>query len=286
MPAKKIIVGYDGSADARAAATWGLDEAARTGAPVEFCYAEEWPTLAMADVSAVWLDDESERAVQAMVDEATTKAAHTHPGVVTQGVVVHAAPSLTLCERSAHAGMVVLGSRGHNVAAGLLGSVSTSVSTHALSPVVVVRGFPGPSPDPVVVGVDGSECALLALGFAFEQAAARQARLRVIEAWTTPVMHWTGPSIDVERLTATAQTALHEIVAGWQDKFPTVQVCSEIVVDQPAHALIEAAKAAQLIVVGSRGRGALRGTVLGSVSQRLLHHSACSVAVIRENVAD
>ena len=279
----KIIVGYDGSADACAAARWGVDEAARTGAAVEFCYAEEWPTVAMADVPGAWFDDDYEHARQAMVGEAAADAALTHPSVVTHQVIVHAPAALTLCERSADASAVVLGSRGHNAAAGLLGSVSVAVTAHAQCPVVVVRGFPVRSQEPVVVGFDGSDSASAALDFAFEQAAARQTRLRVIEAWTTPVMHWTGPSVDAERLTAATQITLEKTVASRQARFPTVEVSSEVVVDQPAHALIEAAKDAQLIVVGSRGHGVLAGTVLGSVSQLVLHHSACSVAVIRNH---
>ncbi|MGX6608269.1 universal stress protein [Micromonosporaceae bacterium Da 78-11] len=280
--AQKIIVGYDGSPDSQAAARWGLDEAARVGAAVEFCNAEPWPTVAMADVPGAWFDDEYEHAQQAMVGEAAAQAARTHPGVTIHQVIVHAPAALTLCERSADAGVVVLGSRGHNAAAGLLGSVSVAVSAHAQCPVVVVRGFPEPSQEPVVVGFDGSDTALAALAFAFVQAGARQTRLRVIQAWTTPVMHWTGPSIDVERLTAAAQVTLGKTVAGWRAKFPTVEVNCEVVVDQPAHALIEAAKGAQLIVVGSHGHGVLAGTLLGSVSQLVLHHSACSVAVVHD----
>ncbi|MGX6607084.1 universal stress protein [Micromonosporaceae bacterium Da 78-11] len=280
--AQKIIVGYDGSPDSRAAARWSLDEAARTGAAVEFCNAEQWPTVAMADVPGVWFDDEYEHAQQAMVGEATVQAARTHPGVTTHQVIAHAAAAFTLCESSASASLVVLGSRGHNAAAGLLGSVSVAVSAHAQCPVVVVRGFPGPSQAPVVVGFDGSDSAPAALDFAFAQAAARQTRLRVIEAWTTPVMHWTGPSIDAERLTAATQITLGETVDGRRAEFPTVEVSGEVVVDQPAHALIEAAKNVQLIVVGSRGHSVLAGTVLGSVSQLVLHHSACSVAVVHD----
>jgi nucleotide-binding universal stress UspA family protein len=285
MPATTIVVGYDGSAEARAAARWALDEAARTGAGVDFCYAIEWPTsvpaAAMGLIPAGWPDQVTERALRALVHEASADAGRTHPTVVTQTVVAHATAAVMLCERSAHAALVVLGSRGHSAIAGLLGSVSVAVSAHAHCSVVVVRGAAGPNQDPVVMGVDGSVGAHHALGFAFAQAEARDARLRVIEAWTTPVMHWTGPSVDSERLTAGTQTALDEIVAAWHAKFPTVRVDSEVIVDQPAHALIEAARTAQLVVVGSRGRGALRGVVLGSVSQRVLHHSACTVAVVR-----
>lgn len=147
------------------------------------------------------------------------RAARTHPEVTTERVIVDGPAALTLCERSADASVVVLGSRGHNAAVGLLGSVSVTVSAHARCPVVVVRGFPGPSQEPVVVGFDGSAPAMAAVDFAFEQAAARKVRLRVIQAWSTPVMHWSGPSIDAQRLTAATRVTLAQAVARWRVRF-------------------------------------------------------------------
>ena len=96
-------------------------------------------------------------------------------------------PALVLQERSAEAGMLVLGSRGHGGFGGLLaGSTAVSVAAHAHCPVVVVRdGAAGARPNgPVAVGVDGSGPSLVALGFAAERAAQRQMPLRVLHAWT------------------------------------------------------------------------------------------------------
>jgi nucleotide-binding universal stress UspA family protein len=291
MTAKQIIVGYDGSPDARAAADWALDEADRTGAPVLFVYAMEWPAFipaaSMIPATSVWPDAETERALATMVDDMVTEALQSHPGVAAASAMVRGPAALTLVDRSTHAAMVVLGSRGHNAFAGLLlGSVSVSVSAHAHCPVVVVRGTEGGSTErsrrPVVVGVDDSACANLALGFAAAQAAERAVGLHVVRAWTPPTSPWSGPVVDPDEITVAERAALDDTVAGWRDKYPAVVITSDVVVDHPARALAEASRGGQLMVVGSRGRGGLRGMVLGSTSQYLLHHASCSVAVVRE----
>jgi len=285
MTAKRIIVGYDRSADARAAARWALDEAARTGALVEFFYAYEWPQWAPAastiPAPAVWPDGETDRAIKGGLQEAVTAAKRTHPGVRTKISIVQASTALTLIERSADASLIVVGSRGHSAVAGLLGSVSVAVSGHAHCPVIVVRGDAAPS-NPVVAGVDDSPSAHVALDFAVEQAVARGVPLRVIRAWRPVTGIWETSSLVRRIVAAEERGPLDELVTGWRDKYPQLDIGAEAVVDHPANALTLASATAQLVVVGSRGRGAVRGMVLGSVSQHLLHHSACTVAVVRE----
>ena len=285
MTAKRIIVGYDRSADSRAAARWALDEAARTGALVEFFYAYEWPEWAPAastiPAPAVWPDGETDRAIKGSLHEAVTAAKQTHPGVRTEISIVQASTALTLIERSADASLVVVGSRGHSAVAGLLGSVSVAVSAHAHCPVIVVRGDAAPT-RPIVVGVDDSPAAELALDFAVEQAVARRVPLRVIRTWRPVAGIWEDSPLVTRTVTAEERQPLDEAVAGWREKYPELDISAEAVVDHPANALALASTTAQLLVVGTRGRGAVRGMLLGSVSQHLLHHSACTVAVVRE----
>jgi nucleotide-binding universal stress UspA family protein len=69
-------------------------------------------------------------------------------------------------------------------------------------------------------------------------------------------------------------------MAGWREKYTDLDLSDEAVVEHPASALTRASTTAQLLVVGSRGRGAVRGMLLGSVSQHVLRYSACSVAVV------
>jgi nucleotide-binding universal stress UspA family protein len=159
MTVKRIIVGYDRSPDAKAAAAWALDEAERTDARVEFFYAYEWPTwtpaASMVPATSVWPDGETDRAIHAMLHEAVTTAGLSHPGIRVDSSMVNASAALTLIKRSAQASLIVVGSQGHSGVRDLLGSVSLAVSAHAHCPVVVVRGDPA-SAGPVVVGLDDS----------------------------------------------------------------------------------------------------------------------------------
>ena len=118
--------------------------------------------------------------------------------------------------------MIVLGSRGHNAIASV-GSVSVAVSAHAHCPVVVVRGEPAPGA-PVVVGVDDSDCAQLALTFAFDQAAARGVSLRVVRAGTFALGIWEERPTVAETIIEREDRSLHDLVAGWQQKYPEVEV--------------------------------------------------------------
>jgi nucleotide-binding universal stress UspA family protein len=77
------------------------------------------------------------------------------------------------------------------------------------------------------------------------------------------------------------QRVLAERLAGWQEKYPGVEVRRELVRDRPRHALLEWSATAQLVVVGSRGRGGFRGMLLGSTSQALVQHAHCPVLVVR-----
>ncbi|WP_164842714.1 universal stress protein [Actinoplanes solisilvae] len=128
MSARTIVVGYDRSVGARSAAAWALDEAARTGASVDFIYAYEWPTWAPATATmaapGVWPDGETDRAVHGMLNEVVRNARTTHPAVRTRTSIVHAGAAISLIERSEGAGLIALGSRGISGVAGLLGSVS------------------------------------------------------------------------------------------------------------------------------------------------------------------
>jgi nucleotide-binding universal stress UspA family protein len=89
--------------------------------------------------------------------------------------------------------------------------------------------------------------------------------------------------IDWDAVIAQEHQLLAERLAGWGAKYPDVPVERAVVMDRPTHALRERSVGAQLLVVGSRGRGGLVGTLLGSVSQTLLHHAACPVVIVRHD---
>ncbi|MGC4770776.1 universal stress protein [Micromonospora sp. DT44] len=276
----EILVGYDGSTDASVALDWALDEAERSGQPVRLAYIFEWLTVASwvgpGVAPGIWPDDTARRQVDDLVRKAAADAAAAHPALTVTGEVYDGPPALVLQERSTDAGMLVLGSRGHGGFGGLLaGSTAVAVAAHAHCPVVIVRDGAAHGPaDPVTVGVDASEPSLVALGFAAERATQRRVPLRVLHAWTP------GPGGAAG--TPDERAAVEEAVEPWRRTFPELDVTVDLVGGSPAATLIEASRSAQLVVVGSRGRGGLAGMLLGSVSQQVIQHAGCPVAVVRE----
>ncbi|MEV0005788.1 universal stress protein [Micromonospora sp. NPDC050980] len=285
MSGEEILVGYDGSTDASVALDWALDEAGRSGRPVRLAYVFEWLTVAgwvgPGVAPGIWPDETARRQVEELVGKAAADAAAERPGVTVRGEVFDGPPALVLQERSAEAGMLVLGSRGHGGFGGLLaGSTAVSVTAHAHCPVVVVRDGQAATSGPVVVGSDGSDSALRALGFAMERAAQRDVPLRVLRVWSPP--GGSPADFDPEDVAAKQRTAVEAELAPWRETFPDVPVEISAVPGSAASLLVEASRSAQLVVVGSRGRGGLRGMLLGSVSQQLIQHAHCPVAVVRE----
>jgi nucleotide-binding universal stress UspA family protein len=142
----------------------------------------------------------------------------------------------------------------------------------------------------IVVGVDGSEPATAALSWAVDEAALRDATLVAVLAWTfVPPAAVADPGVipvaattmmddlDSERTGATR--ALEAALAG----VPLGDVELERVVSEgsPGDVLVEAAAGADLVVVGSRGRGGIRSALLGSVSSHVAHHAPCPVVIVR-----
>ena len=275
MTMKKIIVGYDGSPLARRAARWALDEATRTGAPVEFYSAAAF----RAPVAPAELPPHPAPGTAGdTVGDLAASAAVSHPSVVVRTVVSREPAADTLIARSADASLIVLGKRDHAASAGRIGCVAIGVAAEAQCSVIVVRGQPAPW-YPIVVGVDHSGAALHALAFAFEQAAARAVPLLVVRAWLPPAA---GHHLDtLPAIIADERRNLIEQLDRWQEKFPSVDATPTVLVDHPARALTDASRDAQLVVVGTRGH-AFRGTLLGSVSRHLVQHAASSVAVVRD----
>ncbi|BBH68050.1 universal stress protein [Actinoplanes sp. OR16] len=274
---QKIIIGYDGSPDSRAALNWALDEATRTGMPAEIVYADDWPYW--AGPAAV----PPAPALDAHLDVTVATAKETHPAVYLTATTVASPAAAALIVRSGEARLVVVGSRGHSGVAGLLGSVSSAVSAHAHCPVVVVRGEASPAA-PVVVGVDGSAQAAAVLEFAAGQAAARHVPLRVIRTWPPVTGLWEETPLVTRTVTSEERASFDELVTVVRVAYPRLEIVAEVSVAHPAEALTEAAARAQLVVVGSRGRGAVRGMLLGSVSQHLLRHSPSTVVVVHPAV--
>jgi len=140
----------------------------------------------------------------------------------------------------------------------------------------------------IVVGVDGSAHARQALRFALAEAALRGARVVVVGSWAIPPLAATGvgmiPAFDLLRteLADSASEVLSRELAEVADAAAGVEVEQHLAQGDAAGVLVEAAAGAELLVVGSRGRGGVTGTLLGSVSRACLHHAPCPVAVVHD----
>jgi nucleotide-binding universal stress UspA family protein len=134
----------------------------------------------------------------------------------------------------------------------------------------------------VVVGIDDSSISEAALAFAFDAAAARGVGLVVVHAWSpTAIDDALAPVMDWDAATAEEDALLAERLAGWERKHPEVAVRRTVVRNGAVRSLVAASREAQLVVVGSRGRGNATGLLLGSVSHGVLHASHCPVAIVR-----
>ena len=137
----------------------------------------------------------------------------------------------------------------------------------------------------VVVGVDGSRGAEHALRWAVQEAACRGWDVTAVLAWELPTAGGFGFEplpVDVDLLAESAAQTLAHIVATVKDEAAAlgVTVKGEAVHGHPRHALLERAEGADLLVLGSRGRGGFVGLLLGSVSAYCAQHASGPVAVI------
>jgi nucleotide-binding universal stress UspA family protein len=215
-----------------------------------------------------------------------------HPRLISgsaAGALLHAANERDL---------LILGRRGRDGFLGLLlGSVTEQCLHHARSPVVVVppTAETGSARGRIVVGVDGSPASVAALSWALAEGRIRDLAVLAVHVWHQPVVHHAGVrslTYPVPDLHLDAQAVLDRSfdalpAAGREgngDGHPTpdgVAVERRLAYGAPASTLITAVDAADILVVGSRGRGGFRSLLLGSVSEECVQRAPCAVVVVR-----
>lgn len=137
----------------------------------------------------------------------------------------------------------------------------------------------------IVVGVDGSEQSKAAMDWAIEECRLRNGEVQALTAWSFPyVSDAMGTAWDYELFEKDAQAILEAELERVKDR--GVAITGRIVEGNPASALIDASRHADLVALGSRGHGGFTGMLLGSVSHQTIHHAHCPVLVIREPSAE
>jgi nucleotide-binding universal stress UspA family protein len=285
-----IVVGVDGSTASTTAVQWAARWAAMRNTGLTIVHAS--PPVVPGSSLIVWTGPTSsevlraqEEQAQRLIDDAAKTANDIARDLHIQTKVIAAAPVPALLELSNDAQIVVVGRRGRSSLSGvLLGSVSTALIHHAGCPVAVVHDespAKAASMDaPVVVGIDGSPASELATAIAFDEASWRGVELVALHAScdSDPFgIHELEWGVAEPR----AYEALAERLAGWQERYPDVHVRRVVILDRPAHHLIEQAKTAQLVVVGTRGHGVLSGLMLGSVGAAVVQATRTPVIVAR-----
>nr|WP_090343092.1 universal stress protein [Mycolicibacterium malmesburyense]CRL73874.1 universal stress protein UspA-like protein [Mycolicibacterium malmesburyense] len=283
-----IVVGVDGSAESDAAILWATNEAVMREQPIILLYAippviTTWPG-GLLDTSYLEAQEASARDVLEKAQKTVQAAAGDSAVPKIKARVVNSSPPWALAEASRDAVMTVVGTRGLGaIGRALVGSVSSGLLNHGHGPVVVVHAEVNEAADqslPVLLGIDGSPASEGATALAFEEASRRGVDLVALHAWSD-VGVFPALGMDWHRYEDEGHESLAERLAGWQEQYPDVHVHRRIVCDQPARWLVDASRQAQLVVLGSHGRGGFAGLLLGSVAAKVAHAAAAPVIVVR-----
>lgn len=283
-----ILVGIDGSPESLAAVRWAAREAVLRRRPVTLMHVVS-PIIVSWSIEAVlsdyqgWQEDNADNVIK-LAQEALSAVVDGSPALEVLVERRHDGVMTELSDASGSADLIVIGSRGLGPVGGaLLGSVSRGLLHHARCPVVVAKdGVVGNTASdlPVLLGIDGSPSSEAAIGFAFAEASRRGVELVALHAWSDVAL-FPFLGMDWHTFEDQGHEILGERLAGWQEQYPDVTVHRRIVCDKPARWLIDESRQAQLVVVGSRGRGGISGMLLGSVSTAVAESASAPVAVVR-----
>lgn len=280
-----VVVGIDGSEAALGAARWAAEFAATHSSRVTLVHVLRRVDWHFGRDKAPEFEEDSGVLADA---EAVIRATHADLTIGTMVVKGAVAPVLGEASQSARLLVVGAGSADHHK----LGGDAVRVLHRAQCPVVVWRSPLAKrtgKPLPVVVGVDESDASNRALAEAFEIARGLRAGLIVAHMWEIAEAVGMGDlggqgNMDwplLETLETRQRQQMDAMLAPLAVKYPNTHVTKVFRDASPAKGLAELSREAQLVVVGSQGRGRFADAVLGSVSQNLIHHAECPVLIVR-----
>ncbi|NKY31631.1 universal stress protein [Nocardia speluncae] len=293
-----IVVGVDGSETSLAAAEWAAAFASKLALPLHLVHSSPAPGP-MPEI-AMTPDELAERfrAYRSELLTATENAVRRWaPGIETASIADSEPPAVGLLKAARGAAMIVIGATGAGaVERWILGSTALRVVDRAQCPVAVWRGDPAqPSPGdrPIVVGCDGSPLSAGATELAFAWAQLFSVPVVPVRTWTDSaavgdsvptaiqVFGPTAMTVDWETIARAEAGVLSTIVAPYRDKFPGVTVEERSRRGSAVRELLRALDEGQMLIVGRKGGGRLRGALLGSTTQNLLHRARGPLVVYR-----
>lgn len=279
----RVTVGYDGSPASTRAVLWASDEAARRSAALRIVACYTMPALVSPWIGVVPYDlEEIRQAAEEGLNGIVAQVRERHPDLRLEGGLVNAPPRQQLVADAADSDLLVVGTTGAGAAESfLLGSVAHAVARTSPCPVALVPDVDLPArTGRIVVGVDGSKPAMAALDWATDLADGTESELVVVHAWQYSKPD-DEPSEGHDRAQVDAALVLEQAVERSRER-GLGPVRGELVEASPAVALVGLAETADLLVVGSRGRGGLRSMLFGSVAHAVAQHSPRPVVVVRD----
>jgi nucleotide-binding universal stress UspA family protein len=290
-----VVVGVDGSPSSRVAVEWAARAAAMRHVPLTVVHVV--PPLSVAASALAWpvgrvpqevletQENDGRRVIADAIKVAEDCATGgNRPEIDSEMLFGRCVPALV--DLSKDAQLMVVGCRGRTGQHRLLGSVSTGLIHHAHCPVAVIHDEVSSAPEsswlPVVLGIDGSRASELATAIAFDEASWRGVDLVALHVWSdTDVSTVFG--VDSSAVQSAADKTLSASLAGWQERYPEVTVQRVLEFERPVRHLLELGEKAQLVVVGSHGRGGFGGMLLGSVSTAVAQEARAPVIVARQH---
>ena len=284
-----VVAGIDGSDAALGAARCAAEFAARAGLPLTLVHAVpklDFHFLGTGAPAVLGAPTDGDAVLAAAELDVRSK----HPDLAIDTMAVKSGVATALAEASRSARLVVVGTGAadHRV----LGGHALRIVHRTRCPVVVWRAPLAKrtgKPLPVVVGIDESDKSDHALAEAFDIARTLRAPLTVVHMWEIGAAVGMGDlggqgNMDwplLKMLESQQRQRMDELVAPLAARYPNAHVNKVFQDVSPAKGLTDLSREAQLVVVGSHGRGKLADTILGTVSQSLIHHAECPVLVVR-----
>lgn len=283
-----VIAGIDGSDSALGGARWAAEFAAQHGLALTLLHAIPRLDWHFAGAHAPEIGGSADG--DALLSEAETAVRATHPELEIDTAAVKGAVATVLAEASQSARLLVMGTGASDHRA--LGGQAVRIAHRAQCPVVIWRPPVAKrtgKPLPVVVGVDESDASTRAVAEAFDIAGMLHAPLTVAHMWEIGAAVGMGDlggqgNMDwqlLDVLQSRQRQQMDEMVAPFARKYRNAHVTKVFQDVSAAKGLTDLSREAQLVVVGSHGRGGLAASILGSVSQNLIHHAECPVLVVR-----
>ncbi|MBC7441863.1 MAG: universal stress protein [Ramlibacter sp.] len=281
---EKVIVAIDGGPASRAALEWALDRALTAERLQSTPVTLELTTVVELGWSPAGApQDDFQPAYERALAAAVRRVEQAAPQCRKTGYIRHGVPTDELVRASQAADLLVIGTNKTGALAGAVyGTLPLRLAAHAKCPVIVVPAAWAPRTGHVVVGLEDDATAAGALFFAAREAARFGRPLSLVHAWEIPatVAVEFGAVIPYDELRQAHTEILASRAGRVRAANPALEVTEVLEQGPPAYVLVEAARDAALIVVGTHGRSAVGSLILGSVSHDVLLNLPCPVAVV------